>query len=101
MNYARRIIILSLVLSLTSLGLAGAQTRRTNTRQNNYLTGQIISRIETDTATFRNTLAGAVDNSRIDDTRREQNINIYLNDFIGATAQLRARFNRRQAVAAD
>jgi hypothetical protein len=101
MNTLRRTIALSLVFVMASFGVAGAQTTRTRARQNYYQIDQVLSRVESDTATFRNSLADAVNNSRIDDTRREQNLNTYVTDFVSATTQLRSRVNSRRAAAAD
>src|SRR5204863_6925088 len=43
----------------------------------------------------------ALDRSRIDDTRTEDNINQFVSDFADATAQLRSRFDARRSVSSD
>lgn len=100
MNRARNFISVALVLALASVGLT-AQAQRARTGYTRYQIEQIIRRVETDSDRFRTTLNDAVDRSSIDNTRREQNASIYVNDFATAVSQLRDRFNNRQATAAD
>lgn len=54
---------------------------------------QLITRIETRTDSFRDSLADSLDRSRIDGTRREDNINLIVQDFEAATDRLRDRYN--------
>jgi len=56
-------------------------------------TRQLIRRIETRTDSFRDSLADSLDRSRIDGTRREDNINQIVQDFEAATDRLRDRYN--------
>jgi hypothetical protein len=62
---------------------------------------QLLRRIELRSTQFRQNLAGALDWSRIDGTRQENNINEFVRNFEIATATLRDRFRLRQDVAAD
>src|SRR5690242_243304 len=96
-NRIRQTCSLALVLMLAGLGLTAQAQRQTT----NWQTRQLIRRIDNHTVTFRNTLATALDNSRIDGTRREDNINAFVSDFVNATNQLRDRANSRQSIAAD
>ncbi|HVG28997.1 MAG TPA: YMGG-like glycine zipper-containing protein [Pyrinomonadaceae bacterium] len=89
---------MTLLLAFVSAGLT-AQAQRA--RADRYQVAQIISRVESDTTRFRADLDNAIRNSRIDNTRRENNINLYISDFVSATAQLRARNDQRRATAAD
>ena len=98
MTNARRIISVALVLAFVTTGLT-AQAQRT--RVNRYEVAQIITRVQSDTARFRTDLDYAIRNSRIDNTRRENNINLYITDFVNATTQLRARNDQRRATVAD
>jgi hypothetical protein len=100
MNRARHFISVALVLALASVGLT-AQAQRARTGYTRYQINQIIRRVETDSDRFSITLNDAINRSNIDNTRREQNASVYVSDFTSAVAQLRARFNRRQAVMAD
>ncbi|MCA1640607.1 MAG: hypothetical protein LC785_01215 [Acidobacteria bacterium] len=98
MNHARRIISAALLLAFVTTGLT-AQAQRA--RVNRFQVAQIISRVQSDTARFRTDLDYAIRNSRIDNTRRENNINLYITDFVNATTQLRTRNNQRRATVAD
>lgn len=62
---------------------------------------QIIRRIEQRTDVFRRNLDRALDKSRLDGTMREDNINVFVQDFEQMTDRLRERFNNHQSVAAD
>ncbi|MGB7923791.1 MAG: glycine zipper family protein, partial [Pyrinomonadaceae bacterium] len=53
---------------------------------------QIVARIETRTNSFRESLSESLDRSRMDGTRREDNINQIVADFEAATDRLRDRF---------
>lgn len=61
----------------------------------------LINRIDSRATTFRNTLDTALDQSRIDGTNAEDNINLFVRDFDAAVDQLRERFESRQSTAAD
>lgn len=54
---------------------------------------QLISRIETNTNAFRSHLQDALNNTRIDNTRREDNVNQLVQEFEDATDHLRDRYN--------
>jgi len=61
----------------------------------------LIRRIETRTDTFRASLDRALDRTRYDGTRAEDDINRFVRDFEAATDTLRARFGSRTSVAGD
>jgi hypothetical protein len=62
---------------------------------------QLIRRIETRTDTFRASVDTALDRSRYDGTRAENNVNQFIRDFEAATDQLRDRFNSRNSATGD
>ena len=62
---------------------------------------QLIQRIEDRASRFRDSLSYALDRSRIDGTRREDNINEFVRDFDDATSRLRDRFNNRLSTSGD
>jgi hypothetical protein len=95
----RQVILTALVFVLAGVGLPTAQAQYNRASQNSVR--QLINRIEQRTDTFRTSLDASLDRSRIDGTRREDNINQFVLDFQGAVSNLRVRFNQRQAVAAD
>ncbi len=61
----------------------------------------LINRIDSRATTFRNTLDTALDQSRLDGTNAEDNINLFVRDFDDAIDRLRERFESRQSTAAD
>jgi hypothetical protein len=91
-------IVTALVLALASAGMTvQAQTYNRSQRS----TRQLIRRIEQRTAVFRASVDATLDSSRIDGTRREDNINQFMRDFEQSVSNLSDRFRSRQAVAAD
>jgi hypothetical protein len=91
-------IMTALVLLLAGVSLS-AQAQRPY--RNDRAVRQILNRIDNGTNRFRNSLDAALDRSRIDGTRREENINSFVQDFDNAVEQLRNRFNSRSETAAD
>lgn len=62
---------------------------------------QLIHRIEDRTDLFRNSLDAALDQSTLDGSSVEDNINLFVRDFDAAVGRLRERFDRRQSTAVD
>lgn len=96
----RQLVLAILIIGLASPGLpALAQQRpyRVNDRQVN----QLLQRIEMRTATFRQSLNLALDRSRLDNTRQEENVTEFVQNFEAVTNRLRDNFRARQDVAAD
>ncbi len=62
---------------------------------------QVIRSIETRANTFRTSVDRALDRSRYDNTRQEDNFNALIKNFENATDRLRERFNSRRSVASD
>jgi hypothetical protein len=73
--------------------IAQAQRRRVNDRQ----VRSILQRIERSTNTFRNSLNLALVNQRVDQTRRQNDINNFEPDLGSAIDQFKNRFATRQA----
>jgi uncharacterized protein YcfJ len=61
----------------------------------------IINRIETRASRFRDSMNSALDNSNVQGTTREDNINFLVSDFQQQANMLRNRFDNRQLFAAD
>lgn len=61
----------------------------------------LLARIETRTDTYRRDLSNALDRTYINNTRSEDAINNYVNDFENATDRLRENFNARRSTSAD
>jgi hypothetical protein len=61
----------------------------------------LLRRISNESDRFRSDLGYALDRTRYDNTRAEDNINQFVSDFASATVQLRSRFDTRRSVASD
>ncbi|HKP73463.1 MAG TPA: hypothetical protein VJT82_11030, partial [Pyrinomonadaceae bacterium] len=104
MSRVRQIFSAWMVLALLSLGFGvEAQTvrRRPVYRNSEAQTQQVLARIENKAERFRISLAQALDQSRYDNTRREDNINNILDDFNHVVDHVRDRYARRQLTNAD
>lgn len=62
---------------------------------------QIIHRIENQSDVFRKSLDSALDKSRFDGTRREDDINSFVKEFYKETKTLHDHFDNHKAVASD
>ena len=91
-------LMTALILALAGVSMT-AQAQRPY--RNDRAVRQILSRIDNRTNQFRNTMDAALDRSRIDGTRREDNINQFIMDFDNAVERLRERFNNRTETTAD
>ena len=101
MNKIKQILSLALVMMLAGMTAAtGAQTQRPY-RTDDRTVQQLIRRIETRADSFRMSLGSALDNSPLDNSRREDNLNQLVGDFEQATNQLRDRFNNRESTTSD
>src|ERR687894_1982209 len=102
MNRVRQTISAALVVALVTLGVVNtSQAQRNPYRLRDREVNSLITRIEQNTDRFRTSVDAALDRSRYDNTRAEDNVNNFIRDFEAATDQLRERFNGRRSVAAD
>lgn len=93
--------ILSLTAALLLIGNPLSINAQRPPRVNDREVKQLISRIETRTDSFRNTLNSSLGRSRSSRTSRVDEINTYISDFEKATDRLKDRFADRQSVNAD
>ena len=103
MRIKESLIAVMAVAALVSLGLTGtvlAQSQRAYRYNDNYMR-QLFRQMETRTDRFSNLLPNALDRSRIDGTRREDDVNKLVTEFEYATDQLKERFEARQSTAMD
>ena len=100
MSRIRRIFSVALVLALAGLMMTTQAQIRTN-RTSNQQVRQLIRRLENKTDRFRTSLTAALDNSRIDGTRREDRITEFVREFETAVDQLNTGFNSRSTTSAD
>lgn len=61
----------------------------------------LINRIDNQSNIFRTSLDAALDQSRLEGTNAEDNINLFVRDFDASVDRLRERFNSRQSTASD
>ena len=104
MNRVRQIISAWMVLAMLSLSIGvQAQTtrRRPAYRNSANQTQRLLTRLETNAERFRLSLSQSLDQSRLDGTRREENISTVLDDFNHIVDHVRERNDRQQLVAAD
>lgn len=92
------LLITALILALAGVSQT-AQAQRPY--RNDRAVRQILNRIDNGTTQFRSSLDAALDRSRLDGTRREDNINQFVLDFNDAVARLRTSFNNRTETSAD
>ena len=78
-----------------------AQRRRSRYDANGGQVQQLLDSIERGTDRFRDRLDSELDNSRLNGSRREDNINEFVRDFEQSTSRLRDRFNKRESVDDD
>src|SRR5947209_2904186 len=99
MNRIRQTISLALVFALVGIGLTTARAQRTY-RTDERQAGELIRRVETSSNNFQSSLNDALNRGRYN-TSNAGDIGNYTQNLRDAVAQLRDRFDRRAAVAAD
>jgi hypothetical protein len=100
MSKRSHIVALAAVFALTGVGVIGAAQQRPNRASDQQL-GALLSRIDRSIATFRTSFDRAIDRSRINGSRAEDDINQSVSDFKQATERLRDRVQDHRAGAAD
>jgi hypothetical protein len=63
--------------------------------------GRLLDRIRSKTNTFRDSLKKALNQSRLDRTQRQENINDYVKAFDGETKRLDDHFDHHKSTVAD
>lgn len=97
----KRVLLIALVIAGTSIGISSEAQAQRFPRRDNGQVEQILSRIETNTDSFQNSLDDALDRSRLNGTNQEDEINRYVRDFERATDRLLERYDRGQNVTSD
>ncbi|MFZ0063338.1 MAG: hypothetical protein WAL47_15000 [Pyrinomonadaceae bacterium] len=98
-NFSMALTLIGVLAGLT--GIARAQSYQRAYRLNDKQVETIIHSIENGAKSFRSSLDNALDQSRLDGTILEDNINARIKDFEGATKQLHDHFDSRQSAAGD
>lgn len=91
----------SIAVLMTLVPSAGAQVAGQPYRISDREVARLLDRIKSKTNTFRGSLRKALDNSRLDRTQREQNINDYVKAFEKETSLLDDRFRNHKSTGAD
>jgi hypothetical protein len=94
------IVALAAVVALTSVSVSLAAQQRPN-RVSDQQVGDLLTRMDAGVAAFRASFDRAIDRSRINGSRAEDDINQSVNDFKQATDRLRDRVQNRRAGATD
>ncbi|MEK6303468.1 MAG: hypothetical protein AABO41_22385 [Acidobacteriota bacterium] len=92
-------LLAALTLTTLSTGFSAPQQRAYRVTYQEV--DQLLGRIESRSTQFRQSLDAALNRTRIDGTRQEDNINEFVRTFEAATVSLRDRFRGRRDVAAD
>jgi hypothetical protein len=103
MRTKEKLITVIMVATMVSFGFvtaALAQYQRAYRYNDNYMR-HLFSQLETHTDRFSNLLPNALDRSRIDGTRREDDVNNLVTEFEHATDQLKQRFENGQSTDMD
>ncbi|HWP44318.1 MAG TPA: YMGG-like glycine zipper-containing protein [Blastocatellia bacterium] len=101
MKRIRGAITIALVFALAGIFTAARAQYQRPYRVTEREVERLLTRIETRTDRFKDALSRALDRSRFDETRREDNINLLVSDFEQATDQMRDRFDRRVLIESD
>lgn len=99
MNTIRKMLMMAMVISLAGMG-AVVQAQRAY-RPNERQVRALLTRIENESNVFKRSLDSALDQSRYDGSRSEDNINQFVSDFEAATDRLRNNFNSRRDTKQD
>lgn len=89
--------VVSALLALTASAQVYGQPYRLSDKE----LEKILKRVEQQSGKFRSSLDAALDKSRFDGSRREDDINSFAKDFYGQTKNLRDRFNAHKSTAPD
>src|SRR5690242_5892944 len=101
MKYSASYLALIAIVCLAGASQIHAQVVGQPYRLNDKEFERILTRIENQTKTFRKSLDSSLDRSRINGTRREDDINASMKAFEEQTKRLRDRFKDHKSVAAD
>src|SRR2546421_7911075 len=96
----RKIVLAILVIGLASPGLPTLAQQRPY-RVNNWQVDRLLQRIEMRTERFSQSLNTALDQQGIDNTRQEENVTEFMQNFEAMTSRLRDNFRSQQSVASD
>jgi len=88
--------VLAILLVFLTANIANAQSWNYNRKYTRAQVERIIRQVENRTDIFVRQFDNSLDNSRLDGTRREDNLNQRARNLEATTNELRREFNRRQ-----
>lgn len=91
----------ALFSTFLSLILAAGATAQIRTTRTNWQTRSLVTRIETKTDQFKNTIQNSLNRSPINNTNREDRIMDFISDFEGSTDSLRSNLESGQNIRVD
>src|SRR5882724_4396937 len=91
----------SFVILITFCASTGAQVVGQPYRTSDREVARLLDRIRSKTNTFRDSLKKALNNSRLDRTQREENINDYVKAFEEEAKRLDDHFDHHKSTIAD
>jgi hypothetical protein len=97
-QFLSSVLMAALTITAISTSTSAQRPYRTSDQES---VDRLLGRIESRSAQFRRSLYAALDQSRLDGTNREDNINEFVANFETETRNLRNRFNQRRDVASD
>jgi len=98
MNLLKRSIVTAIVLLI---GLAGGVAAQSVYRLSEKEMKDLLSRIDKQAATYRDSLKSALDHSAIDDTKQEDRIKDFVKGFEEATEKLKHHYNDKNTASSD
>ncbi len=96
MKTSKNIGSVLIVFAMAVMGVS-VQAQRQSSRTTDRQVGVIVQRLERSSKKFRNSLNKELSNSRIDQTRPQNDINTFMPDFENATAQFKEQLARQRA----
>src|SRR6185295_9866141 len=94
------LISIGLLLAVTSLNSL-AQAQDAPYRISDRQVEQLLHRLEKDSDRFRKSVDSSLDRSRLDGTKREDDINAFVKGYDKETSNLYHRFKDHKSVASD
>jgi hypothetical protein len=91
-------VVLATVVLITVAGSIRAQVAY---RLSEHEMKDLLSRIDKQSEVFRGSLKHAMNNSRLDGTKREDRINDFVKDFTEATERLKHRYGDKRTASSD
>ena len=97
----KRVLTIINILMLVAVFSVVGRAQETPYRLNDKQVKKIMGQLKKDTGRFRKSFDSSLDRSRLDGTRREDDINRFLKSYEDSTERLYSRFKDNKSVGAD